>query len=205
MREIVRVRARRKPARYKNCEICGIQIEKHPQDSLAQWQSKRFCSHACKGKWVGDDRSLPVGPRLLARIVRDDATGCWLWTGILKTGGYGVIKVRGKNVATHRASYEAFVGAIPDGTFVLHRCDVRHCINPDHLFLGSQTDNMRDMVSKDRMADCKGERNPRSALTPQQVLEIRRSTAPRPQLAREYGVTNQSIRAVQLAKTWKHL
>src|SRR3990167_3892348 len=78
-------------------------------------------------------------------------TGCWLWTGATRYDGYGTRPWRGKTSAqAHRIAWEVFRGPIPDGLQVLHRCDVRCCVNPDHLFLGTQLDNMRDMIQKGR-------------------------------------------------------
>jgi len=82
--------------------------------------------------------------------------GCWLWTAsLVSKNGYGKFhfKLTGKtyrNISAHRASYTINTGPIPDKLFVLHRCDVKHCVRPDHLFLGTQQDNVRDCVSKGR-------------------------------------------------------
>lgn len=79
---------------------------------------------------------------------------CWLWQGAKMTGtGYGAISKSGYNagrVLAHRVSWVLHYGAIPEGMFVCHTCDVRHCVNPHHLFLGSAKDNMEDMWSKNR-------------------------------------------------------
>lgn len=80
------------------------------------------------------------------KIVND----CWEWQFSLRSG-YGALKIKGKVCSTHRLSYETFIGIIPKGMFVCHKCDNRKCINPDHLFIGSQKDNMRDCLNKKRM------------------------------------------------------
>jgi hypothetical protein len=77
-------------------------------------------------------------------------TGCWLWTGSVASHGYGDLRLNKKTKLAHRLSWELANGHIPDGYFVLHRCDVRLCVNPSHLFLGTTTDNMRDKVKKGR-------------------------------------------------------
>lgn len=75
---------------------------------------------------------------------------CWLWTATKFTAGYGSFSYQSKKVAAHRFAYTVFVGEIPEGKFVLHHCDVPPCVNPDHLFLGTQTDNLQDMTEKGR-------------------------------------------------------
>ena len=82
----------------------------------------------------------------------DKKTGCWNWTGS-KNGinGYGRITVEGKSYCAHRVSYELFVGIIPNGYNVCHKCDNPVCINPDHLFVGTRSDNMQDASNKGRI------------------------------------------------------
>jgi hypothetical protein len=83
----------------------------------------------------------------------DEESGCWLWTAQLCTTGYGVIGAGGKYgppLNAHRVSWELHVGPIPTDLWVLHKCDVKKCVNPDHLFVGTQQDNMSDMIRKGR-------------------------------------------------------
>ena len=87
--------------------------------------------------------------RLRQRMKTDDH-GCWIWIGCITWNGYGVISVNNRQIMTHRASWLCHVGPIPDGLFVLHKCDVRNCVNPDHLFIGTKRDNALDMVAKGR-------------------------------------------------------
>jgi len=89
--------------------------------------------------------------KFLSRIIPEPNTGCWLWEGGSRGGkGYGQFNPRGKNFAAHRFSYQLHVGEIPKGLSVLHKCDTPACVNPEHLFLGTQTDNMRDRAAKKR-------------------------------------------------------
>lgn len=98
-----------------------------------------------------------LAERLEASSVLDEETGCRIWTGGTCGPGYGKIRVEGKQRLAHRMAYEIAFGPIPDGLWVLHRCDTPGCITPDHLFLGTVTDNNADRHAKGR--DAKGDRN----------------------------------------------
>lgn len=144
--------------------------------------------------------------RLMARVEKlPDAPGCWIWTGYCNADGYGKIGRRGGPVSVHRASYELFVGEIPDGLQVLHRCDVPCCANPAHLFLGTQRDNIADMVSKGRQRRSDGVRNVRAKLDPRYVLAIRERHAqgiPTTQIAREFAVSVPTAYRAWSGKCW---
>lgn len=111
-----------------------------------------------KHLFVGTYRDNLLDPkeRFLAKVNKTKT--CWLWTGhIHKNTGYGCFGFNGENIGAHRVSYELFVGPITDGLYVLHHCDVKNCIRPSHLFLGTAEDNSRDAASKGRLAT--GERS----------------------------------------------
>lgn len=88
--------------------------------------------------------------RLLSRVVIDESTGCWLFTGAKNSHGYGTLEFRGRQDIAHRMSWALHRGDIPAGMWVLHRCDVPPCCNPDHLFLGDAKANNADMAAKGR-------------------------------------------------------
>jgi hypothetical protein len=96
---------------------------------------------------------------------------CWEWQASRNSKGYGCFSVDGIIKLAHRVSFELANGDIPEGLFVLHKCDNRLCVNPVHLFLGSHIDNMRDMIRKNRQA--KGSKNGRSKLTISDIQIIR--------------------------------
>ena len=90
--------------------------------------------------------------RFFNKVEVDGESGCHVWTGARNVWGYGRVHWGGKMYSAHRVAWKFAHGAIPDGKFVLHRCDNRGCVNPDHLFLGTAKDNARDMVAKGRGA-----------------------------------------------------
>lgn len=140
---------------------------------------------------------------LLQRVEPIPIAGCWLWMGKVTTAGYGRVVVDGRATVAHRLSYRLHRGAIPDGLFVCHHCDVRLCVNPEHLFLGDAAANLGDMVRKGRSN--RGERHGHSKLTPDAVLAIRSSLLTGKALAEQYGVARSCISRVRNRRAWSHL
>jgi hypothetical protein len=141
-------------------------------------------------------------------IVPEPNSGCWLWTGAISKAGYGSIATYkdGKtgHIYAHRQSFEmASKTSIPKGLCVLHKCDVRCCVNPDHLFLGTLADNIRDMDSKGRRVNMPslGEKHGRAKLTNIQTDEIRDSNDSGVSLAEKYGVSTTTISKIRRKKT----
>lgn len=95
-------------------------------------------------------RSLPVEPRFWKRVDRRSDDECWPWTGSAMVKGYGVLSVEGRQIGTHRISWELYNGPIPSGMLVCHHCDNPPCVNPAHLFLGTYSDNAKDKSVKGR-------------------------------------------------------
>ena len=100
-----------------------------------------------------------VKERLLNSIEIITESGCWIWLQHLNAYGYGAITVDKKVVGAHRVAYQEFIGSIPESMCVCHECDIPACINPNHLFLGTHADNMKDKADKGRIS---GIKNPRS-------------------------------------------
>lgn len=148
---------------------------------------------------------------------------CWVWKGGLHKDGYGHLSYCGKYWLSHRLSYQTFVGKIPSGMNILHKCDNPPCCNPKHLFVGTQKDNVHDMEKKGRAnhpsgenhgsktkpeSRPRGERAGLAKLTDNLVLEIREKHASGGTfrgLARQYGVDRVTISAAVKRKTWAHI
>jgi hypothetical protein len=137
---------------------------------------------------------------------------CWLWAAGQFARGYGGVWDRGKMRKVHRVAYETVHGQdSADGFVVRHKCDVRNCVNPAHLELGTQADNVRDMNERGRQVTPKGEAHPRAKLTEDDVRTIRSmyvygsSDLGRPGLARRFGVSPQAIGDIITRKGWPHV
>lgn len=128
---------------------------------------------------------------------------CLLWTGATINSGYGYLTVNKKNKTAHRASYEASHGPVPEGMQVLHRCDVKLCVNPEHLFVGTQQENIDDMINKGRWS--MGDRRRNAKLTTKQVIAIRADTRNRNEIARELNVKSGTIYSIQSGQRWRHV
>lgn len=133
----------------------------------------------------------------------DKTSSCWNWKAY--TDRYGIFRVNRKLLKAHRVSWVLFNGPIPDGLCVLHRCDNTKCVNPGHLFLGSQLDNVLDMERKGRSIHPKGEGIGTSRLTKEQVIEIRSSNESLLTLGLRYGVSKQAIYKINHMLTWRHI
>lgn len=124
-------------------------------------------------------------------------SGCWLWMMGLSGAGYGVLSVSNRTRLAHRVSFEVFRSEVPTDRCVCHRCDVRCCVNPDHLWLGTAADNARDSVTKGRWL--RGEQHPRAKLADGDISEIRRRVAAGDStraIAADFGTTSTWVSKV---------
>lgn len=130
---------------------------------------------------------------------------CHEWRGMTDRYGYGQISVKNRTVTTHRIAYEAQYGAIPDGFSVLHRCDNRACVNPDHLFLGDAGDNNRDREAKGRSAPQHGENNPSAKVSPDVVRSIIADQRTHQTIAASYQISRSLVGLIKSGKRWSHV
>jgi transcriptional regulator with XRE-family HTH domain len=162
--------------------------------------------------------------RFWSRISKSDDTDCWTWEGSTFRGGYGQFKAQGRNLKSHRIAYLLYYEVDPMDQFVCHHCDNPLCCNGNHLFLGTNSDNILDSRDKGRLNTASGEKHGSktkplnwargekintSKLTAEEVLEIRKlyqdSFHTQEQLAEKFNVTREAISRIILGKSWRHL
>lgn len=133
---------------------------------------------------------------------------CWQWTGATDKEGYGRFNFLRRNTLAHRVSYLLHVGKIPKNKLILHECDVRVCVNPSHLYPGTDQDNTNDKVSRGRQSPRRGETNGHAKLTEKEVRkirEMRKAGYNGHYLAKIYNVTPATIYHCATNRTWKHV
>jgi hypothetical protein len=178
----------------RTCQSCG-EIFYVPEVRLKH-APHIYCSKACCRA------SKAVSSETFFRNVNKTPSGCWLWAGCKTPDYYGRIRLNGRIGKAHRQAYVFTHGPIPNGLYVLHRCDMRACVNPEHLFLGTHRDNMLDMVNKGRswLQRCP-EESPTAKLSRERAREIAsryvRGIAGNPgnrfELAAEYGISTDQL------------
>lgn len=146
-----------------------------------------------------DDKCIPI-----------TETGCWIWTGHtgIPPNDYGRIKVKGKNRIASRIAYMIFKKEIPHGMSVCHLCDTPSCVNPDHLFLGTHADNMRDSVVKGRNPKA-GSKNGQAKLSEQDVIKIRHiyntQRISQRDLAKKFNVSGPTVNLIVNNRIWQSI
>ncbi len=136
----------------------------------------------------------------------DKSGECWIWTAGRTQSGYGRFALNHKTHRAHRISWEFTNGNIPEGLWVLHHCDNRACVRPDHLYLGTHSDNVKDRSDRERQA--RGEKVAVGKLTSAHVIEIRQlreSGLTYRQIAKRFDVSDYAIYAIVRGKTWRHI
>lgn len=151
----------------------------------------------------------PISARFWSKVQKSDS--CWIWTGVRFRTGYGQFSrsdlgPRPKSVLAHRVAWELANGPIPNGLFVLHRCDVKECVNPDHLFLGTPADNMKDAADKGRLPI--GCTQHFAKLDPDKIRAIRilkQDGYRTADLATYFGVHKSNIVQIMRGVSWRHI
>ena len=137
--------------------------------------------------------------------------GCWVWQASTRSG-YGAFKIDGKVYSSHRISYQLRKGEIPENALVLHHCDCRKCVNPEHLYLGDYTDNLEDRIERTDWSPAdvatKGEDSDEAVLCREDVRKIRdraENGETHTSISNDFPVTRQHISAIVNRKKWKHI
>lgn len=150
---------------------------------------------------------LPITQeRIETKVLRIPEAGCWVWMGSTQVRGYGELISNKRKHLAHRASYEAFVGKIPKGMYVCHACDNMACVNPNHLFLGTQKQNLQDMANKGRST--RGVKNPMAKLTEEQVKEIKQEFAVGKtdvELSMQFNISRSTIYGIRNRRLWSYI
>ena len=136
-------------------------------------------------------------------------SGCWIWIAYTDKDGYGTFWKNGMSKRAHRVSYELYKTKVPEDMLVCHRCDTPSCVNPDHLFLGTISDNMKDRSIKGRNRNQEGENHNMCKLSEKEILEIRdlleNSPYTQRTIADDYGISYPHLSDIKLGKRWSHL
>lgn len=203
----------------KDCPRNGKPFERG-RDDEARWQRRLFCCQRCAwdssrgrpahNKGVKEDLAV----RFWSHVDKSAGSkGHWLWTGLVGENGYGGFQLDGKKRLAHRVAWELVNGPIPyhdsfHGMTVCHSCDVRNCVNPRHLFLGTQAENIKDRDRKGRRASTQGENHPSCFLENEDVLEIRRLAdrgVKQMDIADKFNISRGMVSMIVNRKSWKHI
>ncbi len=155
-------------------------------------------------------KRIPLETRFLSFFVRGKKEDCWLWTGSPNSAGYGTIRMpgrKGKTALAHRLAFFIAHGAFDETLCVCHECDTPLCVNPNHLFLGTNAENVadRDKKGRCRAGGKPGEKCGHAKLTDDKVRAIRSDNRTHEEIADSFGVARSTITNIKLGRTWKHI
>lgn len=189
------------------CVVCGKTYSVVASKKL----TSKTCSLPCRGVYAGNISATKYRKRIADESSKETrlmllnvynkfvirGNGCWGWSGAVKPKmAYGQLSFRGAKMA-HRVSYELFVGLIPEGKLVLHKCDNPTCSNPKHLFLGTYLDNKRDQINKGRASVEKLDQYKVAA-----IKKSLRAGVTMIRLSRDYGVSRTTLWCIKTGRTW---
>ena len=148
---------------------------------------------------------MTIESRFWSKVDKRGLNECWLWTGAVCGGanGYGCIKIAGRAVRANRVAWEMAYGPVPEGLLVCHSCDTPLCVNVQHLWIGTNAENMEDRNRKKRNAA--GQRHGRTHLTSEDIHAIRAAVGSQKAIAIKFGIAPSSVSAIRSRKFWSHV
>lgn len=193
----------------KICKIDGCDSPYHSMDLCKHHYLKnyRYGTPTPEGIYRGM-RQKSDTDRFHEKYIPEVNTGCWLWCAGTFRDGYGKIRINGKFLKAHRYSYEIHYGEFDKTKNICHKCDVKPCVNPQHLFMGTPLDNTRDKIKKGRARYHRGEECHTARLAEYEVKEIRdyyKSGISSKFLAQKYRITKGHVWGIVTRKRWKHV
>lgn len=190
----------------KQCKFCKESFKKPYNYSYKQYEDQKYCSRSCSAKGESDtiDQYLI---KFWRKVDVSTIDKCWEYLGPKCEKGYGMArKYRGGTIRAHRLSYELYFGnKIDSDILACHICDNPSCVNPHHIFLGTNQDNCDDKIRKGRQRVLKGSETARSKLNEDDVYHIFKSKLSAKKLAYKYNVSKSTIYAIKSGQNWKHL
>lgn len=190
-------------------EMKAIQSKLSARDLWEKIGERNGWTYPRKRGW-----GVAIVERILSRVKVDSKRGCWNWIGSTKGHGYASMGITYapkvfKAEAVSRISYLEFIGPIPKGLHALHTCDNPKCVNPFHIFLGTNLQNVRDKIFKGRSAVTSGEKNGRRKLSNPQVIKMRELYRMKSKTHRElavlFGVSQAVAYRIVKGQSWKHI
>ena len=181
--------------KFLSCLECSVSISVKKTRDLSR---KRFCSRICKRTYYSKLRPT----EFWTKVEKTDT--CWLWKAGRYASGYGQFRRR----RAHRVAWELTYGSIPLGKKILHDCDIKRCVNPNHLFLGTSVDNTQDMLKKGRHNPPQGTCNGQAKLTEEEVKRIRQLREqgyPLQSLSEMFEVSKSRISKISRNLAWRHV
>jgi hypothetical protein len=163
------------------------------------------------GERFGSFLTRELSERFWGKVFKTET--CWIWMACCLPTGYGKFGIGSKKdgsrgtIGAHRMAWMLEYGEIPDGMWVLHRCDHPWCVRPNHLWLGTVKDNMRDASEKGRVRipHYRGEKNHKAKLTVADVITIRKSSARTSKLVRAFGISDVQVNNIRSRRSWSHV
>lgn len=201
------------PAPRRHCELCGAAIPWWKNDRKGAYAKRRFCSNRCRLTDASSAHNQELRFMRKVQIGRDG--DCWRWIGAFVPNGYGYFSLNRRVMHAHRAAFMLFRGPIPAGLNICHQCDNQWCVNPEHLWPGTQKENIADCIAKGRkvdppVTDWQNRTKPHhwQKLSENEVKRIKRRLADgdrQADIARDFRVRPEAISKIKLGQRWAYL